>query len=86
MNVVIIDKHVLFREGLTSLLNSQPDFKVLGSAGTAEKGIEIVLELQPDLVLLDVDLPDSNGLNVLLILMTSCPSTKAIVLTSEGLG
>ena len=83
MRVVIIDKHVLFREGLTSLLSSQLDFEVLGSVGCAEKGTEIVLDLQPDLVLLDVDLPDSNGLSVLRIITASCPTTKTVVLTSD---
>ncbi len=73
----------MFREGLASLLSGQPDFEVVGSTGTAEKGIEIVLDLQPDLALLDVDLPDSNGLNVLRVLAASCPGTKTVVLTSE---
>jgi DNA-binding NarL/FixJ family response regulator len=83
MKVVIIDKHILFREGLTSLLSNQPDFEVLGSIGTAEKGAEIVLDSQPDLVLLDVDLPDMNGLNILHTITASCPNTKTVVLTSE---
>ncbi|MBP1693376.1 MAG: two component transcriptional regulator, LuxR family [Chloroflexi bacterium] len=83
MKVVIIDKHVLFREGLTSLLSGQPDFEIVGSAGTAEIGIEIVMDLQPDLVLLDVDLPDTNGLNVLRIIYVSCPGTKTVILTAN---
>lgn len=83
MKVIIIDKHVLFRDGLSSLLRSQPDFEILGSAGTADKGTQLVLDLQPDLVLLDIDLPDSNGLDVLRKIVESCPNTKTVILTSE---
>jgi DNA-binding NarL/FixJ family response regulator len=86
MRVVIIDKHVLFREGLTSLLSSQSDFEVVGTTGSAEKGTEMVFALQPDLVILDVDLPDSVGFNVIRLIITSCPNTKAVVLTAEDTG
>ena len=62
MKILIVDDHVLFREGLASLLNAQADITVLGQASSVQEATTLANELQPDLVLMDFGLPDGTGL------------------------
>jgi len=61
MNILIVDDHVLFREGLANLIDSQPDLHVVGEAGSVQEAISKAREVKPDLVLLDYSLPDADG-------------------------
>jgi two-component system nitrate/nitrite response regulator NarL len=81
MKILIVDDHVLFREGLVSLLANQPDLTVVGEAGSADEAIAKTSELGPDLVLIDLFLPDGDGLEVMKILLSRRPETKVVVLT-----
>ena len=81
MKIFIVDDHVLFREGLASLLASQPDFQVVGEAGSAKSAIERIPEQDPDLVLLDINLPDADGLEVLHSIQENKPATRVVMLT-----
>ena len=63
MKVLIVDDHVLFREGVVSLLNSQPDITVIGEAGGVDEAIAMARELEPELILMDFGLPDGTGLD-----------------------
>jgi two-component system nitrate/nitrite response regulator NarL len=81
MNVLIVDDHVLFREGLVSLLANQPDLTVVGEAGSTREAITKTCELKPDLVLLDLHLPDGDGLEAIRIILSKMPETKVVVLT-----
>jgi len=83
MKVIILDDQVLFREGLASLLNSQPDFEVVGEAEITESSTEKAILLKPDLVLFDPVQPSGNGLNALQKIASSCPGTNVVVLTNE---
>ena len=62
MKILIIDNHVLFREGLASLLDSQPDMEVIGEAKSADDGVAEAFELKPDLVLIDVISPKDESI------------------------
>ena len=64
LRVIIIDDHTLFREGLEGLLTRR-DIEVVASVGDGEQGIELAKELKPDIILLDMRMPDINGLGVL---------------------
>lgn len=64
MKVIIVDDHSLFRSGMALLFKSQPDFEVVGEAGTIQEALSLVEALRPELVLLDLGLPDSSGTNV----------------------
>jgi len=81
MRLLIVDDHVLFREGLTSLLSLQPDLEVVGAAGSGDEAVRKVLELHPDLVLVDVGLKDGSGLVTIGNVLSCYPETKVIVLT-----
>ena len=62
MRIVVIDSHVLFREGLVSLLESQPDMEVVGEAKSSEDGVDLCCELKPDLVLMHISSPNDEEL------------------------
>lgn len=63
MKIVVVDSHVLFREGLVSLLESQSDMEVVGEAKTAEDGVILCYELNPDLVLMNISSPNDENLS-----------------------
>lgn len=63
--ILIIDDHPLFREGLKSIVNKNCRFLITGEAGSGNEGIEKVKELKPDLVIIDISLPDINGIQIL---------------------
>jgi DNA-binding NarL/FixJ family response regulator len=81
MRILIVDDHVLFRDGLVSLLGSQPDFNVVGQAGSVPEAIAMARELQPDLVLMDFGLPDSSGLEATQAILADRPETSIVFLT-----
>lgn len=81
MNIIIVDDHVLYREGLVSLLASHPGYSVIGEAGTVREAIDTTLKLKPDLVLLDISLPDGSGLEALRAINTQQPNIKVVMLT-----
>jgi len=79
--ILVVDDHPLFRSGLVSLLNGQPDFLVVGVAGTLEESVNKTLELKPDLVLMDFILPDGDGLEATQIILALRPETRIVFLT-----
>ena len=81
MNILVVDDHILFREGLVNMLRSQPDLIVVGEAGTGTEAIAKARELKPDLILLDYSLPDGNGTDTARIILTELPNTKIVFLT-----
>jgi len=82
MNVLIFDHHVIFRAGLVGLLNNEPDFQVVGEADTAITALEMAVALQPDLVIIDIALPDKSGIDALFGITAKCPQTKTVILTN----
>jgi len=81
MRILIVDGHNLFREGLVSLLSGYSDLSVVGEAGTAREAIEKAVELNPDLILLDIGLPDRSGIDALIDILALRPEIKIIMLT-----
>lgn len=82
VRVMVVDDHELVRTGLRSVLECEPDFEVVGEAGTAEEGIALVGALRPDVVLLDIRLPDSSGIDACRAMRSCSPNTKVVMLTS----
>ncbi len=81
MRILIVDDHILFREGLTGLLRSQPDMEVIGECGTMSEAVSMALQLKPDVVLMDFSLPDGTGLEATSSILAQLPATQVIFLT-----
>jgi DNA-binding NarL/FixJ family response regulator len=79
--VLIADDHTLFREGLRALLNSVPDTEVLGEAATGDEAIARAGELQPDVVLMDIQMPGVNGIEATRRILHTSPHIGVIVVT-----
>ena len=81
MKILIVDDHVLFREGLVSLLANHPDLTVVGEAGSAGEAVTKTCGLKPDLVLIDLHLPDGGGPEVIKKILSERPETRVAVMT-----
>ncbi len=81
VTVLIIDDHPLFREGLRKVLDVEPDIEVIGEGADGEEALRLAREMQPDVVLVDINLPKMNGLQVTRQLIADRTGIKVIVLT-----
>lgn len=81
MRVLLVDNHVLFREGLARILTSQPHMQVVGEAGDGLEALEKTKALQPDLVITDIRLPRCDGLETTRLIKSLLPATKVVILT-----
>ncbi len=79
--VLIVDDHAVVRKGIRSLLEEAEGFTVVGEAATGRDALAEVRRLRPDFVLLDITLPDANGLDLIPRITTVAPATKVVVLT-----
>ncbi len=81
IRALVVDDHDLFRAGLSSLLASQPDIHVLGQASGGHMGVRLASELRPDVVLMDLQMPDLEGHHATRQILARDPSTRVVVLT-----
>lgn len=79
--VLIIDDHVMVREGVAEIIKHEPDLDVCGTATTANEGIEAVGRLKPDLVLVDITLPGKNGIEFIKDARTMQPNLRILVMS-----
>jgi DNA-binding NarL/FixJ family response regulator len=79
IRVLIVDDHVILRQGVSLMLNEEDDFEIVGEAGNGKAALTLALELQPDIVLLDIFLGTSNGLDIAKQLLRSCPNTRIVL-------
>jgi DNA-binding NarL/FixJ family response regulator len=80
--VVIIDDHTLFREGLRNILEMEEDLEVIADAESAEDVVELVWRARPDVLLLDIRMPQGNGLDAVPAVLRISPGTQVLVLTA----
>ena len=80
--VVLVDDHEMVRLGLRALFEGYPHIQVVGEAGTIADAVRSVEQLKPDIVLLDVRLPDGSGLDACPTIRKTSPDTKILILTS----
>ncbi len=81
LRVVVADDHPMFREGLRVLLGSAPQIALVGEAATGEQAVEMVLALQPDVVLMDLRLPDISGIEATRRIAAGAPHVGVLVIT-----
>ena len=81
LRVVIADDHDLFREGLRQLLETVDDIEVVGEASTGHQAIKLVKDHQPDVVLMDISMPELDGIQATEFIVQRFPETQVVVLT-----
>ncbi|MBK6929985.1 MAG: response regulator transcription factor [Saprospirales bacterium] len=84
VRIFIADDHVMFAEGLESMLAGEPDFEICGWARNATDTLEQVPKILPDVLLLDINLPDQSGLDVCKELRKTCPGVKILALSMHN--
>jgi DNA-binding NarL/FixJ family response regulator len=84
VRVLIVDDHALLREGIRALLARADDMAVVGEAGGGREAIALARTLTPDVILMDIAMPDLGGLEATVEIRKDCPDAKIIVLSQYG--
>ncbi|HKV57620.1 MAG TPA: response regulator transcription factor [Ktedonobacteraceae bacterium] len=82
IRLLIIDDHEMVREGLKAMLSAEPDFDIVGDAANAEQAFALIERLRPDIILLDIRLPGTSGIEVCRTVTERYPETSVIILTT----
>jgi DNA-binding NarL/FixJ family response regulator len=81
IGILIVDDHAPFRAGLRALLSAAPDIEVLGEAATGAAAIQLAAELQPDVILMDVQMPGMSGIEAMRDILAASPHIGVLMLT-----
>ena len=84
ITVFIADDHAVVRDGLRYLLEAQPDIEVIGDAADGRETVRLVTQLKPDVAIMDITMPELNGIDATLQIRDVCPSTKVIILSMHA--
>jgi DNA-binding NarL/FixJ family response regulator len=82
--ILIVDDHTLFREGLKAIISRNPAYEVVGEVGRGDSSIQMARLLKPDLVMVDISLPDQSGLEVVQQLRKALPKTALMMVTMHS--
>lgn len=82
IKTMIVDDQPLVREGLGSLLHLRPELEVIGTACDGKEALEMALQLKPDIILMDIRMPNVNGVEGTRLIRENLPSTKVLILTT----
>jgi DNA-binding NarL/FixJ family response regulator len=82
IRILTVDDHQLLREGIAAVLDGQPDMVLIGQAATGREAIESFRDLRPDVTLMDLRMPDMNGLEAITAIRSEFPNARIIVLTT----
>src|SRR6476619_1194365 len=82
IRVVFVDDHEMVRIGVSSYLSAQPDIEVVGEAADGKKGVELALELRPDIILMDLVMKEMDGIEATRQIIEKWPEAKIIIVTS----
>jgi DNA-binding NarL/FixJ family response regulator len=81
IRVMVVDDHDLFRTGMASLLGAEPDIEVVAQASGGRRGVQLASELRPDVVLMDLRMPDLKGPDAMRAIVERRPATRVLALT-----
>ena len=84
MNVFIVDDSAIIRDHIAAMLNQIPNTRITGLAEDAPEAIHDIAQQHPDVVVLDIRLRTSNGMDVLRYVVRECPATKVIILSNHA--
>ena len=84
INVVLADDHTIVRDGLRALLEANPEIKVVGDAANGHQVVIQVKELQPDVVIMDISMPEMNGIDATRQILEASPQVRVIILSMLG--
>src|SRR5258708_3412513 len=82
INVLLAEDHTIVRQGFRLLLEGEPDIAVVGEAETGRQAVQLVRKLRPDVVVMDIAMPQLNGLEATRQIIKEAPSTKVVILSS----
>ena len=82
IRVVFVDDHEMVRIGVSSYLSAQPDIEVVGEADNGKRGVELALELRPDIILMDLVMKEMDGIEATRQIVEQWPEAKVIIVTS----
>ena len=81
LSVLVCDDHALFREGVKTILNSQPDIEVVGEAANGKEAVDLALRLKPDVIVMDIAMPILRGFEAVRRIRKAQPEAKVLILT-----
>ena len=84
MRLVLVDDHPLVRKGLKALLEESEQYRVVGEAGNGADGVDLIAQLQPEVAVVDIKLPDMNGFQVAAAAKAKSPATRIIMLSMHA--
>ena len=81
MHIIIVDDHAVVRRGVRALVESHPGWEVVGEATTGREAVDLAKRMQPDIVIMDLSLPELNGLDATRLILGESPHSEVLVLT-----
>jgi CheY-like chemotaxis protein len=82
IRILSVDDHPLLRSGIAALVDTQPDMQMVGEASNGNEAVQLHRQLNPDVTLMDLQMPDMSGLDAIISIRTEKPSARSIVLTT----
>ena len=79
--IILVDDHAVVRQGFKMILSAQPDMEIVGEAGNGREAVELAVQLKPDVVVMDVAMPELNGIEATRRLVASAPHIRVIALS-----